>query len=618
MVYSLQSATICLGATELSIDQMDLEWFSATRAELDRGLNELVLLNVICVNPRLLTMCKSLTDKVRRYSFNLVMLGEFKRGKSTLVNALLGAAVLPTGVVPLTAITTMVCYGEEPLISVIFEDSTTEIFPFEELEKYVTERGNPKNRLAVRVVEVAFAAALLRDGVRIVDTPGTGSVHRHNTKTTYTFLPEADAAIFVFSADQPASLNELQFLKDAGEFIDRFFFVQNKIDTMTEAEQLESLQFLKETLQLELGRECSVYPVSAKIALKSKTAGSSEAIPETFAQLERGIFGFLATEKAKTFTQSIVAKLRRFAGEAKQLLDLEIQTSLLSANSLELSAAQFRSASQKILQQQSDADHIVSGEMKKLLQAIEVSLQPVVEANTEKIQTKVTSAFDEHQHLSKEELIFFLQETLCNEIATAFAPWNRHEESLVAQSFAKIMTRFVERSNSIVQEISQLTSDLFDVKFQTTFEIEPLVTTSKHYFTVDNPFTLSFQMLPLALPSSVAKPVIRERFIQSVRPELSRNAGRLRADLQVRIEETGRQFLKHFHTAVVACLREIEDTLERASQRKIENAEEQESISKSLRCEMAQVETLLATLKEISAAINRVDQMRPETTFSNT
>ncbi len=96
------------------------------------------------------------------YAFNLVILGEFKRGKSTLVNALLGANVLPTGVIPLTSITTVILYGENPQISVLFQDGRREEMELSQLEKYVTERGNPKNKFAVELVEVHFPSPLLK------------------------------------------------------------------------------------------------------------------------------------------------------------------------------------------------------------------------------------------------------------------------------------------------------------------------------------------------------------------------------------------------------------------------------------------------------------------------
>jgi ribosome biogenesis GTPase A len=136
-------------------------------------------------------------------SFNLVVVGEFKRGKSTLINALLGRDLLPTGVIPLTSVVTVLQFGMDAAASLIFDDGHTETVSFDKLPEFVTERGNPKNVRGVREAHVMLPAPCLMDGIRVIDTPGIGSMHTHNTDLTYRYLPQADAVIFVASADQP-------------------------------------------------------------------------------------------------------------------------------------------------------------------------------------------------------------------------------------------------------------------------------------------------------------------------------------------------------------------------------------------------------------------------------
>lgn len=88
---------------------------------------------------------EELRDKIQNNVFNLVVLGQFKRGKTSLINALLGAEILPTAIVPLTSIATILKYGEALNIKVYFNDGrVTDIEPTA-LSQYVTEKGNPKN-----------------------------------------------------------------------------------------------------------------------------------------------------------------------------------------------------------------------------------------------------------------------------------------------------------------------------------------------------------------------------------------------------------------------------------------------------------------------------------------
>ena len=118
----------------------------------------------------------ALRDRLDAVRLRVLVTGEAKRGKSTLINALLGRAVLPTGVTPLTAVATTVRYGDDHRVEVRFSDGHEEKQPVSALPDLVTERGNPGNRRHIAAVTVYLDAPLLAGGVELVDTPGTGSV----------------------------------------------------------------------------------------------------------------------------------------------------------------------------------------------------------------------------------------------------------------------------------------------------------------------------------------------------------------------------------------------------------------------------------------------------------
>jgi GTPase SAR1 family protein len=571
----------------------EIEWFDKAKQTLASSVENLLELNVVTSNQRLMKATSLLHERLQSFAFNLVVLGECKRGKSTLVNALLGANVLPTGVIPLTSITTIISHGEQTQISVRFQDGKSALLGIDQLEKYVTERGNPKNILSVDSVNVYYPAKLLRDGVRIVDTPGTGSINVHNTETTYSFLPEADAALFVFSADQPASINELKFLHDAKSLIERFFFVQNKMDILTDQERSEALRFLERSLSDQLGAVSKIYPVSARRALASKLEGKAD---NDFEQLEQAIFGFLANEKARTFIVSVGTKIARLSSDAKQLLELEIKTGKLPGETMEHGLKIFKECSDSILKEQNDVEHIVLGETRKLIKAIEDDLYPLVERNIKTIKEALTAEFAAGKNLSKDELIEAMQTRLRNEIAAAFATWKFTEEELVSKQFSEITSRFAKLANSIVAEINAVTLKLFDIEFEKTFEVESLTKRSRHYYAVDNPFTLSMQIMPLLLPAVLAKNIIKDRFINAAQNELSRNAGRLRADMQERIETSAKQFLKDFRAETNGCLDEISSAMSRAAASKQKSLEEQADAEKLLKGELHQIEAIISVL----------------------
>ena len=130
-----------------------------------------------------------LGDKLVAEQFNLVVLAQFKRGKSTLMNAFLGEDLLPTAVVPLTSIVTIIHHGPKPRALVSFLDGREIEVDVADIGAFITESQNPMNIKRVAQVMGSFPSDVLMDGVRLVDTPGVGSVFAGNTGTTVDYLP---------------------------------------------------------------------------------------------------------------------------------------------------------------------------------------------------------------------------------------------------------------------------------------------------------------------------------------------------------------------------------------------------------------------------------------------
>ena len=179
---------------------MVLDKYSYLKEELVKCTDSISTIDSIPV-----IICEELIEKIENNVFNLVVLGQFKRGKTSLINALLGSEILPTAVVPLTSIATILKYGETFNIKVYFKDGRVIETEPASLTQYVTEKGNPRNEKDVQEVVITYPSSYLKDGVRLIDTPGVGSVYEHNTDVAYQYLPKSDAALFLFSVDQPVS-----------------------------------------------------------------------------------------------------------------------------------------------------------------------------------------------------------------------------------------------------------------------------------------------------------------------------------------------------------------------------------------------------------------------------
>ena len=177
--------------------------------------------------------CQDLQVKLAEERFNLAVVGQFKRGKSSLVNALVGEALLPTGYLPLTSVITALTYGPKQKVYLVRKGWAFEQdIGLDQLEEFTSERGNPGNEKGVLEARIETAATFLKQNVYIVDTPGVGSSRKENTATTYGFLPKTDAIVFVTSVEAPFSATEKDFLLDVRQFVRRLFIVVNKIDLL--------------------------------------------------------------------------------------------------------------------------------------------------------------------------------------------------------------------------------------------------------------------------------------------------------------------------------------------------------------------------------------------------
>ena len=246
--------------------------------------------------------------------FNLAVVGQFKRGKSSLMNAVIGRDLLPTGFLPLTSAITTLCYGPQERVILLRRGWRIEQeVSLNELADYVTERGNPGNEKGLVQARVELPVDFLRRGLHFIDTPGIGSTRHQNTATTYEFLPKADAVIFVTSVEAPLSEAEETFLQDIRGYVRRLFVVVNKTDLLPEAERVEVLSYVQAGLErvLEPG-QLHLYPLSARQALAARLVHNDKGVRESgLTVFETDMSAFLSGEKERTFLVAILDRAER-------------------------------------------------------------------------------------------------------------------------------------------------------------------------------------------------------------------------------------------------------------------------------------------------------------------
>ena len=323
---------------------------------------------------------RDLAARLAAARLQVAVVGQFKRGKSSLLNALLGIPVLPMGVVPLTAITTVLSAGP-PLLRLEFLDGkhierlSADLDGLRAgLATLVTEEGNPANLFGLRQVEARLLAPLLARGVVLLDTPGIGSTLRHNTEAALAALPECDLALFVVSPDPPITEAELAYLAQVRAAAARVVVVLNKVDTQEPEECAETLRFLRRVLteQAGLPAETEIFPVSARTALRAREQGDPVALAASgVATLEQGLLALLATEGPAVLAAAVAGKAADLVAVLR--LDAEIAACAcrLPSAELEQRIAAFDAGIAALAAERTDAGDRIAGDRARLHALIE-------------------------------------------------------------------------------------------------------------------------------------------------------------------------------------------------------------------------------------------------------
>ena len=195
---------------------------------------------------------------------DVAVLGQFKSGKSSLLNALLGATIFPVSVLPATAVITRTVAGPNLAVRVHHLDGKTVDIAPEQIGDFVTEAGNPRNCRNVAVVDVFTPTMQAWPGVRLVDTPGLGSAFKHNTEATRIWMPNAAVALVTISAERPLSEEDCQLITEAKKIAGRVVVVLTKVDLLNPAELKQMTTFLDDTIHNNIGESVSLLPFSTR------------------------------------------------------------------------------------------------------------------------------------------------------------------------------------------------------------------------------------------------------------------------------------------------------------------------------------------------------------------
>lgn len=305
--------------------------------------------------------------------FSLVVVGEFSRGKSTFVNAMLGRRILPASVNPTTAIISKIIYGNVPHYLLFYKDKKKKAKELSEnefmsltapkevdkqdqslLEKLLHRQKELDN---IDYAEVQYPLDFCRNQVEVVDTPGTNDLNVGRIEITYRYLNYADAVVLLLAADQALSASEAEFLREriVGNQIQDIFFVINRKDTLAGAEdEKRVLDFVESNLRERiegLPDKLHIHLVSSKQALIWRRAEAGEALkpallankPDSFENtgfmdFEQDLANFLTGEKGRAKLEKYIRRAKLMLKQLQEAIDLQIDITLHSVDEIRTKA----------------------------------------------------------------------------------------------------------------------------------------------------------------------------------------------------------------------------------------------------------------------------------------
>ena len=299
------------------------------------------------------TNIKADIDFLEHEKFSLVVVGEFSRGKSTFINAILGSKILPSSKNPTTAVISKIVYADEPMYIVHYLNGDSkeitekefldikarvddDIVIIDQLKKAI---NSTKSISEISSIDIKYPLDFCKENVEVVDTPGVNDLNLMRVDITYNYLRKADAAILLLSATQLLTQSELTFLKEqilGNQIHDIFIVINGKDHCKNKDEEQRLLNYVKNNLCTVIKKDFPVYILSSKQALTMRRLlkgenispkllrGLPDNIVDTgFVSFEKDLEKFLDQDQGKTKIRKYVLRAKKYIDELEKHIQLQ-------------------------------------------------------------------------------------------------------------------------------------------------------------------------------------------------------------------------------------------------------------------------------------------------------
>lgn len=517
-----------------------------------------------------------LRDRLRQSRLRVLVAGEAKRGKSTLVNALLGRQVLPYGVTPLTSLATAVRYGRNEGVTAVFADGRTESHPLLALDDLVTERGNPGNRRGLESVTVIVDAPVLARGAELVDTPGTGSVYAHNTAEAELALETMDAAVFVLTADPPVSASERDLMSRVARLSVSMFVVLNKADYLSadasspagsvdggldghrRSELQEALEFTARVAAEAAGRAVRLYPLSARAALTAAGDPGFTAFAADFAD-------YLESGRAADLRLSVAGHAERLARSLLDEADLTRRAAQMRTGEAAGRVEAFRARLAAVAVRRQDAVDLATAESARMLAALNQAAEQTARKAARRVTAEIDALLAGDPRSARAAGIERAGRARLGELAVAEAEaWREEQTRQLEEGLARLDERLAAELRAELDAVREAAAGLLGLALAVPGPGARLVPDLRFFYVAGQEVgqtELLAGAIRRHLPGEAGRRRAREYLRREIADLIPQQIGRARADLQYRLAEATRRLIRDVETRYADSTSRLENAL---------------------------------------------------------
>ena len=479
---------------------------------------------------------RSAAERIVEGRFYVACVGQFKRGKSTLLNALIGEAVLPSGVVPVTAVPTILRFGESHGARVRLRSGEWTEIDVGEIEDYVSEARNPENSKEVAGLEVFVPSRLLAEGMCLVDTPGLGSVFAGNTAATHAFLPHVDAAVVVIGADPPIAGDELALVENVAKDVPDILFVLNKADRVTGPERDAAVSFARQVLQERLGRTVpAIFEISA---LEQLEHGGSQ---RDWAQLVDALERLVERSGRRLVRDAAHRSVRRLSGQLLAVIKEERDALTRPFEESEKRISQLREVVAQAEQSLKDLGYLLSGEQQRLSKTFGEQRDVFLKSVREAAHRELSLALESLPRTSGPRYRRGAMQAAQDVARRHMMPWLEGEKKNAEEAYGRMAKRFAGLANDFLAKVRSSGNQLTQL---------PEEMDSEQDFRTRSEFRF-YEFIHVAMPASPVR-YVGDLMLGSIRAHgaidgdvhrfldllLEANSERVRNDLEQRVTES--------------------------------------------------------------------------------